>query len=162
MRYVLGTFPGATYEGGPLPSHSRVVFQGFGTEVGGYFDLISPRFENFSQPQCRSSLGTLNNYAVLSEADLPEAIAICRELAGQFSQLEEQWQYHQGSVKKPGQPEVQIYLTLRKRRLMAVLSWLERTFELALCNRHCVVFGSGVWLRVLLGFKLPPGTEVYS
>lgn len=163
MRYVLGIYPEATYEGGDaLPRHARAVFEGFGTQIGGYFDLIAPHFECFSESQCMSSLGALNVLVVLGEAELPQAISTCQQLEVEFSKLEDSWQYHQGSQQSPGQPERQIYVTLRKRRLIGVLRWLEQTFELALRAQHCVVFGSGVCLRMLLGVKLSPGIEVYS
>ena len=163
MRHVFGTFPESTYHAGePLPRRSRVAFNHWETQSGGYFDLIGPFFNDMAQRQCGIELQTINVLFVLSGADLIEAIARTKAMHVQFATLEDKWRHHQGSEKLPGKPERQVLVILYRKRLMAIVAWLEGMFMSAYETGHCVVFGNGVCYRMLCGIKLPPGTVEYS
>jgi hypothetical protein len=162
-RHVFGTYPAATYEGGrPLPPQSRVVFRCPETQQSGYFDLIAPFFDDFATRSGGPELRGINALVVLNKLDLVKAIDRTTTMAVQFADFESKWVYHQGSVRAPGQPERQIYITLYKHRLLSIVGWLRNMFQAALDRDHCVVFGNGVCGRMLCGIKLPPGVVEYS
>jgi hypothetical protein len=66
MRHVFGTFHESTYRTGePLPRQSRVAFEDWETQSGGYFDLIGPFFEDMAMHQCGIALHSINVLFVL-------------------------------------------------------------------------------------------------
>lgn len=163
MRHVIGTFPEPEYGGGQaLPRQGRVAFEDWETQPGGYFELIAPFFEDIAKRQCGVALQSINVLVVLSGSDLTEGIARTEAMIQKFSTLERTWQLHQGSEKLPGEPERQVYVTLYRSRLTAIVNWLKQIFANAHDAGHCIVFGNGVCYSMLCGIKLPPGTEVYS
>lgn len=163
MRHVFGTHPKHEYFGGEvLPSQGRVTFEDWKTQLGGYFELIAPFFDEVAKRQCGIALQSINVLVVLSGSELIEAIERTDEMSRHFSTLERTWTHHQGSEKLPGEPERQVYVTLYRARLMSIVSWLRLTFVNARDAGQCVVFGNGVCYRMLCGIKLPPGTEAYS
>ncbi|PTQ83916.1 hypothetical protein [Agitococcus lubricus] len=163
MKHVFGVFPEKKYISNmPLPISSRFSFEDWNTQEGGYFDLIAPFFEQLSIQKCGIGLKSINLLLVISGNELEACIGITNQMLISFSTYEKVWEYYQGSEKAPNQPEKQIYLTLHRLRLMAIIKWLRRYLIEARDSGYCFIFGNGVCYRMLCEIKLPAGTIVYS
>lgn len=162
MRQILGEYPGKSYPlETALPASARIVFDSWATQLGGYFELIAPYFDRFACRNGGAELGSINALMVLDSRDLELAITLTDQILKEFSTLPISWRYHQGSVKSPGIPERQVYVVLYKRRLLSVVSWLKTVFAGALDRDHCVIFGNGVFYRILAGVR-HDGSVTYS
>lgn len=162
MRQIFGEYPAKSYAlDTALPRSARIVFDSWATQPGCYFELIAPYFERFACRDGGAELGSINALMVLDATDLELAITLIDQILEEFSSLPISWRYHQGSEKKPGMSERQIYVILYKRRLLSVVSWLRTVFAGALERDHCVVFGNGVFYRILAAVR-HHGSITYS
>jgi hypothetical protein len=162
MRSIFGIYPSEVFKGcGPLEQKNRVIFDQWKGQVGCYFELIAPYFEELVRKQSEIDIAALNVLLVLGGNDLDSAVAICDAMLSDFAKRDEQWRLHHGWVKSPGREEREIVVTLYRKRLLAAVRWMSTQFDDARRNRHCLVFGNGVFFRMLAGVP-NDGVPVYS
>lgn len=162
MRSIFGTYPFEVFTGcRALEQKNRVIFDQWEGQIGCYFELIAPYFEGLARKQSEVDIAALNVLLVVGGDDLDNAVTICDAMLSDFAKQDEHWRFHHGWVQLPGRVKRQIVVTLYRKRLLAVLRWMSTQFDNARRNRHCIVFGNGVFLRTLAGVP-DDGVPVYS
>ncbi len=164
MTNVIGILEAPAYESGkPLCHRFLIQFVSFKeTENTGYFNLITPFFEDFAQRDAKCSFHFINVLVVLSGSDLSVAIERTEKMLEKFGKFQKEWLEDLGTVKEPGQPVREVQIRLHKKRLLAVVRMLRAMFSTARENQHCVVFGNELCVIPLLGEIIPEGTKIYS
>ncbi len=145
-----------------LSQSSRIDFESWETELGAYFDLIAPNFDDYAQAQCWTDLSSLNVMVVLEGRDLLEAIRRIDVLLAKYENGAATWQHFQGTEKRPGQDEREVYVKIERHRFLLALRWLRRLFNKAMVQNSPIAYGTGVCRRALCDIKSPPGTVTYS
>jgi len=162
MRSIFGTCSSVLLtDNGPLEQKSCVIFDRWKGQIGCYFELIAPYFDELAKRQSEVDMDALNVRVVISTEDLDSAVSICEVMLSNFAKQDEQWRFHHGWMQSPGHVEREIVVTLYRKRLLNVVCWMSTQFDNARRNRYCVVFGNGVFFRTLAGLPTD-GIAVYS
>lgn len=145
-----------------LLQSSRIDFDSLDPELGAYFDLIAPHFDDYAQAQCGTDLSSLNVMVVLERQDLLEAVRRIDVVIAQYKNGETRWLHYQGTEKCPGQDERKVYFEIERHRFFLALRWLRRLFNKAIVQNSPIAYGTGVCRRALCDIKSPHGTVTYS
>ena len=147
----------------PLAPHERWRFDTSDFPTMGYFDLITPIFEDYAQRDAGIDIHSINVLIVLKDGDLPEALERLRSLEREISARPITWREFLGTCHPPhGAPVIRIEPLLFRARALSLIGKLRLLIQFAISDHFVIVYGNGVLYQHLLGNALPPGTEEYS
>lgn len=146
----------------PLLKENRILLNTDNAHTEGYFSLIAPHFEHFSQRDAGIGISSINVLVILQKQDLLDVLKIISNINDNLETYPNSWRDFLGTVKSHNQETVRIEPLLFKSRALKILDMLQKTVERAIDLDSVICYGTGVCYTSLCGIKLPPGTKTYS
>jgi hypothetical protein len=163
MHHAFGLTNPSQEDPWPLIPERRWRFDTSNFPAMGYFDLISPIFEDYAERDSGQSINSINVLILLRDSDLPVILQRLNVLEHKVSARQTAWREFLGTCHPShGAPNIRIEPLIFRARALSLIGKLRTFVQFAISNNLFVAYGNGVLYRHLLGRKLPAGTVEYS